>query len=459
MSRLVTVFLALCFSTLPNACADTSEPLSPSTGANTSSASISAASPVKLTATVGTDVQSPPSVLVMDSKGMPLAGAHVNFYITDGTGSLSNSTAVTNSSGVANVAAWRIGKSSGLNVVNASIPSAEPIRFEVIGLAGPAAEIIKVAGDDQVAARGAPVPVKPQMRVIDSYNNAVKGISVSFAIEAGGGSLAGENATSDSLGVATLASWTLGASGGQILVAAVTELTPVKFRATTFDLPEACTPVDLLAEQAPLASELRAQACERADGRFVDYYVVRMSGANAWKFKVVSAAFDTQLELLDQSGVPVARNRASSVTTNSEIWAMLPPGNFFLVVTSAAPGAVGRYEVSYASGSSTLGGCEVSIVRGISTAQTFSGGECPQIGGLYLDRYRIYLRARSTVSIVLDDYSLSDNQMHIEDDNGNVLAHAVIKDYVQSTLDYTADVDGYYVISIWVAERYELTVR
>ncbi len=33
------------------------------------------------------------------------------------------------------------------------------------------------------------------------------------------------------------------------------------------------------------------------------------------------------------------------------------------------------------------------------------------------------------------------------------------KAYVEGTLDYTADVDGYYVISIWVAERYELVVR
>lgn len=459
MSRLIAVSVAVCFLTLPSACSDTSGPDATPIVPGIVAASIVAVSPVELTATVGTHVPTPPSVLVKEANGTPIDGALVTFSITDGAGSLSNATTRTNSSGVASVSSWQIGTSAGLNVVSASISPLPTVRFAVIGIAGPATTILKADGDNQVAARGSAVPIKPQVKVTDSYNNAVKGVAVSFAIEAGGGYLAGENVTSDSLGIATLESWVLGATGGQILVATIAGLTPVKFLATTFDLAEECSPVDLPAEQAPVTTELRVQGCQGADGRFVDYYLVRLASAGTWHFKLASADFDTRLELRSATGIPIASDRASSLTTNSEIRAMLPPGNFLLIVTSVDAEAVGRYAISYGPGSSDIGGCEVSIARGISTAQNFTGGKCPQIGDRYVDRYRVYLKAGSAVSIILDDYSLSDNHMEIQDDAGHPVAPAVVKDYVRSTIDYAARVDGYYVISLWVAERYELSVQ
>lgn len=87
----------------------------------------------------------------------------MNFSIMDGTGSLSNETARTNSSGVANVSTWQIGTVAGLNVVGASTAQLLSVRFEVTGVAGAAASMIKVAGDNQAAARGSAVPMKPQV--------------------------------------------------------------------------------------------------------------------------------------------------------------------------------------------------------------------------------------------------------------------------------------------------------
>jgi hypothetical protein len=60
---------------------------------------------------------------------------------------------------------------------------------------------------------------------------------------------------------------------------------------------------------------------------------------------------------------------------------------------------------------------------------------------------------------VLDDYSLSDNLLEIRDDDGNTLATGSARDYVESTLDFTPPVAGYYVIAVQVAEKYELFVR
>lgn len=459
MSRLVAVSSAVCLLTLASACAEPSAPAAPRPPESIAAASIAAVSPVKLTATVGTHLAEPPSVVVKDANGTPIAGVLVTFSIMDGGGSLSNSSARTDSSGVAKVSIWRIGYSAGNNVVSATTDPLPSIRFEVMGVPGAAAAIIKLAGDNQFAARGSTVPIKPQVRVTDSYNNAVSDVAVSFSIESGGGSLAGANAMADSLGIATVGSWTLGATGGQILAATVADLPAVTFRATTFDFPEQCTPVDVVAEQAPVESELGVRGCQAADGQFIDYYLVRMASAGTWHFKLASAEFDTRLEVRSESGVPVASDRASGLTNNSEIIAMLPPGNFVLIVTSATPGAAGRYGISYAPGASDVGGCEVSVARGISTSQTVTKGKCPAIGDVYADRYRIYLTAGSTVSIVLEDHSLSDNHMEIQDDAGNALALAVVKDYVESTLSYTASVEGYHVISVRVVERYDLFVK
>ena len=465
MSRPVAALLAICLLTFANACAEPSAPVAPpadSTPApgSIAAASIVAVSPVKLTATVGTAVATPPSVLVKDVNGAPMVGAVVNFSITDGSGAISNSAAITNSSGVASVSTWEIGTSAGLNVVTADIPPLPSIRFEVTGVAGPAADMIKLAGDNQAAARGSSVPIPPQVKVTDGYNNPVTGITVTFSIESGGGSVVGENATADSLGIATLGSWTLGAKGGQILVANVAELTPVEFRATTFDLPEQCTPVDVLSEQTVVSSELGLQGgCQGADGRFVDYYVVRTASAGSWNFKISSADFDTRLELRSAIGMPIASDRPSSLTTSSEIRAILPAGTLLLTVTSTAAEAIGRYDISYRGDIPDAAGCEFSIVRGGSSAKSFMERKCPQIAGLNVDRYRIYLKAGSTVSIVLEDHSLSDNHMEIQDDAGKALAQAVYRNYVVSTLDYTASADGYYVISIEVAESYDLFVQ
>lgn len=445
---------SISFLMLLSACADTSGP-----SADHIAASITPASAVEMTATVGTNVATRPSVLVKDASGIPIAGAIVHFSITAGGGTLSSSTGTTNSQGIASVSAWRLGTVAGLNTVIASIQLLPSIRFNVAAAPGPVATILKVAGDNQITGRGTAVPVRPQVKVMDAYYNPVSAVVVNFAIEAGGGSLSGENVTTDSLGIATLGSWTLGATGGQAIVAKAESLMPVMFRATTFETAEGCTAVAVLTQQTPLESELRVHACQEANGRFVNFYLVHLPYAGAWQFQLASAEFATLVELRTETGSPVASSRLSGVTTNSEINAILPAGDYVLVATSVDVNATGHYEISYASGSSAVAGCEVSIARGIQIAQDASYERCPLINDLYVDRYRIYLSAGSAVSIVLDDYSLSYNNLEIQDDEGNRLASGYAKDYIESTLDYTARVDGYYVISVQSTGKYDLDVR
>ena len=82
--------------------------------------SISANSSINQTASPGSDVPEPPSVIVRDQNGAPLAGASVTFAVTAGGGTVTGGAIVTNASGVATVGAWTVGAVEGTNTVVAT---------------------------------------------------------------------------------------------------------------------------------------------------------------------------------------------------------------------------------------------------------------------------------------------------------------------------------------------------
>jgi PKD repeat protein len=98
-----------------------------------------------------------------------------------------------------------------------------------------ASQIAVNAGNNQFAAAGAAVAVLPSVLVTDSGGNPVAGVTVTFTLTSGGGSITGAAPMSDASGIATLGSWTLGAApGGNSLDATATGLTgsPLQFTAT-----------------------------------------------------------------------------------------------------------------------------------------------------------------------------------------------------------------------------------
>jgi len=82
--------------------------------------SISANSPISQTASPGSDVPEPPSVIVLDQNRAPLAGASVTFAVTAGGGTVTGGTVVTNASGVATAGSWTVGSVEGTNTVVAT---------------------------------------------------------------------------------------------------------------------------------------------------------------------------------------------------------------------------------------------------------------------------------------------------------------------------------------------------
>ncbi len=94
---------------------------------------------------------------------------------------------------------------------------------------GVPASVSVVSGDGQSASVGMAVVIAPSVRVRDVGGNALAGISVSFSVTAGGGSVTPTSAvTTDVDGIARLAGWVLGsAAGTNNLSAVVTGSSPI----------------------------------------------------------------------------------------------------------------------------------------------------------------------------------------------------------------------------------------
>ena len=449
-SKAAVWFSAIVLTT--SSCRDASAPIeTPIVG------SVTAASLTSLTGVVATNVETPPSVLVRDTNGKPMPDVVVQFVPAEGSGTLSGSTAISNSSGIATLGAWKLGTVAGLQSVTAQIRTSLFVVFPAIALAGPAAAIVKLDGDNQVANSGTPVRARPRVKVTDSYENPVGGVAVKFVVESGGGSLTGDNSITDWDGIATLDSWTLGGTGEQTVVASAGALSPLTFLARAIDWPVKC-PASELGQDCLAESELTDES-PQADGWFFQNYTVTLTEPGTWQFRLTSTQFDTRLELRDQNGAPIAANRNDAATMNSQVRVLLPAGVFTLVVTSTAPAAVGRYAVSYTKGETAVAGCEISIVRGVQTDQRIVTNQCPRIDNRSIDRFRIYLTAGSVASIVLEDHSLSDFSLEIQDDNGQTVAVGVYRSYMDAFLNYGAPVDGYYVIGVQAVEAYLLSVK
>ena len=98
-----------------------------------------------------------------------------------------------------------------------------------------ATQIALNAGDGQSASTGAAVKIAPSVLVRDAKGHPVPGVSVTFAVATGGGSVAGSPVKTDAAGIAAVTSWKLGTTAGaNTLTATSAGLTgsPVTFTAT-----------------------------------------------------------------------------------------------------------------------------------------------------------------------------------------------------------------------------------
>ncbi|MEX2110115.1 MAG: hypothetical protein WD802_05910 [Gemmatimonadaceae bacterium] len=195
------------------------------------------------TGTAGKELPEPLVAKATTSGGAPIAGLTLFFVVTHGGGKLYAGGGVTNSSGIVQDY-WTLGPVAGAHQA-VQVRTVNPTtgvkkshgNFTATAVAGPAAIIKLSAGDGQTAFTRALVPIKPAAQVTDALGNGVAGVSVTFAVAAGGGSVSGATAVTNASGVATVSAWRLGRAPGtnnNRLTATKTGLTgsPVTFTAS-----------------------------------------------------------------------------------------------------------------------------------------------------------------------------------------------------------------------------------
>ncbi len=165
-------------------------------------------------APVGTQLLVSPQVRITDAGGNPVSWTPVVFSVASGGGSLTQEKVTTDSEGLAAVGSWTLGTIVGSNTLSASAGDLPSVIFSATGIPGPPASMWLNDGDGQGALVNTGVPTPPSVFAQDSYGNPVLGVTVTFAVTGGGGSVTGPLATTDAKGVARVGSWTLGPSPG-----------------------------------------------------------------------------------------------------------------------------------------------------------------------------------------------------------------------------------------------------
>jgi N-acetylneuraminic acid mutarotase len=194
---------------------------------------------------VGRELPSPLVVKATNPNGSAIANLTVDFKVTSGGGSMYVVATATNNNGKAQNY-WTLGTSTAepqtveVRTVLSNGTKQVLGTFTATPLAGPATLIVGVAGDGQQMFRGTAAPVSPAILAKDQYGNLVPYLSVTFAVASGGGSVTGASPLTNSAGIATVGSWTVGPTFGQNTLTATAVGSgilgnPVTFAATAFD--------------------------------------------------------------------------------------------------------------------------------------------------------------------------------------------------------------------------------
>ena len=184
------------------------------------------------TAQVGTSLAIAPAVTVKDSVGNALSGVPVAFAVSSGGGTIAGATTTTNVSGVAISGTWTLG-TTGTNTLSAAVNGLPAVVFTATATPVPLGALTISAGNNQTAAAGSAVSTAPSVLVTNAAGQPVAGVSVTFAVLSGGGSITGSSATTNAVGIATAGAFTLGVSPGtNTLSASVVDLPSVIFSAT-----------------------------------------------------------------------------------------------------------------------------------------------------------------------------------------------------------------------------------
>ncbi|HET9947685.1 MAG TPA: hypothetical protein VFQ22_02050, partial [Longimicrobiales bacterium] len=179
-------------------------------------------------ALAGSTIPTPPAVRVTDTYGNGLEGVAVAFAVTAGGGSATGTGPTTGPDGVAALGSWMLGPAAGTNTLTATAAGvATPATFTATAFAGLDAVLLE-AGDLQDDTVAATLPVAYAVRVVDAGATGVEGVTVTWTVTEGGGSVTPTSVT-DASGVATAVRVLGTVPGAHAAAASVGGLAPVTF--------------------------------------------------------------------------------------------------------------------------------------------------------------------------------------------------------------------------------------
>lgn len=159
----------------------------------------------------GTTLANALVVEVKDAFGNLLPGIPVTWSVTSGSATLQGAQTTTGANGRAS-AQLALGGVLGAVTARAAVASLTA-DFGATIVTGAPSSLSLTAGGGQTAIVASVLSTPVAVRVSDQFNNPVAGENVTFAISAGGGTVAVLNGTTDAGGIAR-AQWTLGLSVG-----------------------------------------------------------------------------------------------------------------------------------------------------------------------------------------------------------------------------------------------------
>jgi hypothetical protein len=172
-------------------------------------------------------------VAVRDVYANAVPGIEVTFTVTSGAASLRPALDRTGADGQVRTLVM-LGAATGSVTVHAAVPGLAAVTFQATIWSAQPRRLRAVSGDGQSAPAGATLPQPLVVAAEDDGGSPVAGVTVSFAVIRGGGSVGPGSARTDARGHAET-QLTLGSTAGENAVeASATELTgsPVTFRAT-----------------------------------------------------------------------------------------------------------------------------------------------------------------------------------------------------------------------------------
>ena len=246
-----------------------------------------------------------------------------------------------------------------------------------------------INGNSQSGPGGDDLPDSLRVSVIGSDGQALVGGTITWAVTAGGATVAPVTTTTNANGEAA-AFVSLGPQGPVTITATVHGIAPASFTATATD---PCAYLHALGVAQTASGKLRQYDCTFSDGSFVDFYWLPLTGQQSLSI-TMTAAFDTYLPFFDFAGKTVGINDdESAVSTNSRLKVIVAGGDYVVGANAFNPGDGGPYILNAVTTSASEDNCEETwSTLGVSTNQVLSTSDCPA-SGFYSDTFLVVMFA------------------------------------------------------------------